>query len=110
MNNLVPQGFNSTSEELSATIMDTTVEQLALRMDALLFVQKSCAGVTCRKPWEALLPGEGVSSLAEALDEKYDGFFEDVPKVSFTSCEGGNYVWAEGPQFEDWTGLSPDGN
>lgn len=102
MHNLLPSGFNSTSEQLSRTLLGRDVKQVALRLDALLFVQKTCKGETCREPWEALMPGQGVSSLGDALNESFDEFFRGLPKVSFTACLGGYYAFAEGAQFEDW--------
>lgn len=36
--------------------------------------------------------------------EDHDGFFQNLPEVSFMSCEDGYYPWAEGPFFEDWGG------
>lgn len=107
MHNLLPDGFNSTTEQLSKTLLGRDVEQVALRLDALLFVQKTCKGETCREPWEALMPGQGVSSLGDALDQSFDELFSSLPKVSFTACLGGYYTFAEGPQFEDWLAEQP---
>lgn len=49
------------------------------------------------------MPDTDVNCLSSALNPKYDSFFEDVPKVSFSSCEEGENISAEGPQFETWT-------
>lgn len=47
--------------------------RLTNRLDALLYVLKSCCGPTCRDPWSAL-HGEDtlVKSLADALHPKVD--------------------------------------
>ncbi|KAF1983613.1 putative arylsulfatase [Aulographum hederae CBS 113979] len=72
--------------------------QLAARLDALLMVLKSCKGPSCIHPWHDIFPGGEVSSLADAADPKYDGFFAQQPKVGFGRCEGGYVVASEGPQ------------
>lgn len=68
------------------------------RLDALLLVLKSCQGVTCIKPWDVLQPADPVISLWEALDEEYDGFYGEQPRVSYDWCDAGYVIEAEGPQ------------
>lgn len=80
-----------------------TDQQLASRLDGLLFLMKSCKGETCRNPWGTLMPGAGVSSLIDSLGEKHNNFFEEtLPRVGFTSCEPGYIIAAEGPQYNRW--------
>jgi len=72
--------------------------KLAQRLDSLLMVLKSCSGNSCIHPWKVLFPGEEVTTLKQALDGKYDAFFEmssrDAP-VSFDRC-----IWGHINEFE----------
>ena len=105
MNNLFSEGFtDSNSSSSDTTLLGVSVESVASRLDAMLFVLKSCQGDNCRDPWQALLPGSDIHTLTDALDSKYDNFFQtEVPRVSFTSCESEYIVSAEGPQYANWT-------
>jgi hypothetical protein len=76
-------------------------KHLITRLDALLMVLKSCRSRTCRKPWESLHPRGKVATLSEALDPKFDAFYNEQPKVSFSSCVMGHIVSEEGPQNVD---------
>ncbi|GME62001.1 Arylsulfatase precursor protein [Neofusicoccum parvum] len=76
------------------------------RLDALVLVLKSCKGIQCTEPWNELHPGGNVRTLTDALDAKYDDFYTAQPKVSFTSCEPGYIISAEGPQeFNQYSGA-----
>ena len=73
-------------------------KHISPRPDALLIVLKSCKAGECQDPWKVLHPEGDIHTLADALVEKYDVFYETQPRISFTSCELG-YIWdAEGPQ------------
>jgi N-acetylglucosamine-6-sulfatase len=75
------------------------------RLDALLMVTKSCKGKECREPWGVLHPDGDVRSLAGALEECFDSFYENQPRVSFSSCVKGHIVSEEGPQdVTAWSG------
>jgi Sulfatase len=75
------------------------INRLESRLDALLLVLKSCKGQTCVKPWLALHPQSDVQSLPDAMKSKYDEFYEKKQnRVSFTSCQPGYIISAEGPQ------------
>ncbi|KAL5316375.1 hypothetical protein ACEPPN_015420 [Leptodophora sp. 'Broadleaf-Isolate-01'] len=105
MENLFPLGFtkNSTLASWTAneTILGVSTLNLASRLDALMFVLKSCQGDECREPWAALQPDGNVSNLKEALQPKFDNFYQNqVPRVQFSRCEPGHIIDAEGPQFE----------
>lgn len=63
-----------------------------------MMVLKSCKGLQCTQPWTELHPGGNVKTLTDALDAEYDTFYNAQPKVSFTSCELGYIISAEGPQ------------
>ncbi|OQE44203.1 hypothetical protein PENCOP_c002G03337 [Penicillium coprophilum] len=93
-------------------ILGHPMSEVVPRLDALLMVLKSCRGSECIKPWSTLHPDGSVASLIDALDQKYDLFYESQPKVSFGRCAYGYEIDAEGPQhvltirngysLEDW--------
>ncbi|KAJ3547397.1 hypothetical protein NM208_g1529 [Fusarium decemcellulare] len=99
LNNLVARG--APTKKVGSVGVSTSI--LASRLDVLLFVLKGCKGEVCRNPWKFLLPAAGIPNLAEALEPKYDDFFNSVPGVSFSACVAGHVLAAEGPQ---WSGLS----
>lgn len=63
-----------------------------------MMVLKSCRGDACRYPWHQLHPGGNVETLAEALNARFDMFYKNQPKVSFSKCEKGYHISSEGPQ------------
>lgn len=96
----------------------TTVGNLLDRLDALLLVQKSCAGDDCRQPWEALHPAGDVLNLKDALEAQYDDFYTNAPKVAWDQCDRGYIKEMEGVMWDErlafdkrfmenevWTGL-----
>ncbi|AEO60121.1 hypothetical protein MYCTH_2095444 [Thermothelomyces thermophilus ATCC 42464] len=84
-----------------ATLLGVPFEKVVARLDSLLFVLKSCKGQTCVRPWHALHPAGNVQNLHDALNPRFDVFYEQQQKkVSFTRCEMGYLLDAEGPQFE----------
>lgn len=96
LNNLYP---TSSQEDLNEPrILGRNLTQAINRLDALLMVLKSCQGVTCIHPWDVLQPVDPVSTLQDALNEEYDGFYSAQPHVSFDWCDAGYIVEAEGPQ------------
>ncbi|PYH91597.1 arylsulfatase [Aspergillus ellipticus CBS 707.79] len=94
----------------SDNILNVSLSKLALRLDSLLLVLKSCKGQACVKPWEALHPGGEVTTLKDALDERYDDFYEleQTTRVHFEECVRGYLLDAEGPQFDP--GNSAEGS
>lgn len=59
------------------------------RLNAVLLVTKSCTEGSCRDPWLYLQPqnsNKRISSLKEAMDPRYDGFFASIPLVHFSEC------------------------
>jgi arylsulfatase len=94
MNNLLGPGATQN------TILGVSVKTLVSRLDGLLLVLKSCQADSCRKPWRSLFPGGSVVSLIDAVAPAYDGFFEKLPRVSFSACVPGYVVSYEGPQFQ----------
>lgn len=68
------------------------------RLDSLLLVLKSCKGDTCIHPWKSLHADGAVSSFRDALHLIYDEFYQSQHKVSFSRCELGQILDAEGPR------------
>jgi arylsulfatase A-like enzyme len=84
------------------------MDKVVQRLDALLMVQKSCKGKTCRKPWESLHPDGQVQSLKDAMAERFDGFYKAQIKVQWDYCHNGYVPEAEGPMFEDESAVFGD--
>ncbi|CAK1363583.1 unnamed protein product [Cercospora beticola] len=78
---------------LGRSLVDVTA-----RLDALLLVLKSCKARSCQRPWESLHLDGSVHTLQDALDTRFDPFYIDQPKVSFSSCALGQILSEEGPQ------------
>jgi hypothetical protein len=71
------------------------------RLDALLLVLKSCKGQVCREPWKTLHPEGSVWCLEDALDSRFDHFYEiEQTRVVYDHCENGYVIEAEGPMWE----------
>lgn len=87
---------NIDSSEVS--IQGFELPKIISRLDALLLVLKSCKGDTCIHPWKTLHSDGDVSSLRDALHQTYDVFYQSQPNVSFSRCELGQILDAEGPQ------------
>ncbi|KAI0157239.1 Arylsulphatase [Xylariaceae sp. FL1272] len=95
---------NSTANNTTRSITLLTTPPLTLpissvasRLDALLFVLKSCGGASCRDPWMVLHPEGDVNSLVDALDSRFDKFYEEMGRVYFAFCANGLVGEAEGP-------------
>lgn len=103
MNNLLQAPSNSTSAyPSSTTLLGRPLAQLTARLDALLLELKTCRGASaCTQPWDALLPGADVHTLAEAMNPRFDNYFESLPRVAFDRCEEGYIVSAEGPMWTE---------
>ena len=82
----------------SAALLGTAAQQVLNRLDALMLVLKSCKGETCIEPWKILHPEGDVTSLKDALKDKFNAFYQEQVKVRFDRCEAGYLVDAEGPQ------------
>jgi hypothetical protein len=81
------------------------LKKLLHRLDALLLVLKTCVGDTCHAPYSAMFPsfeatGGEVYRLDQALEERYDAYFEQLPKVRYTHCALGYQTRLEKP---DWS-------
>ncbi|KAI0849086.1 putative arylsulfatase [Daldinia vernicosa] len=92
-----------TSSTATATAAGYPVDKVAARLDALVLVLKTCAGTTCQRPWAELHPEGGVQTLADALEPRYDGFYEAqgrAARVEYAYCANGFLPDAEGPTWE----------
>jgi N-acetylglucosamine-6-sulfatase len=66
----------------------------------------------CTRPWEKLHPDGKVSNLKDAMDGRYDLFYEEKQKkVSFEECALGQVLSVEGPlepvswreEWDEWS-------
>lgn len=88
-------------ERAAGTLLGLPLKKVVQRLDALLFVLKSCRAQTCINPWRSLHPGGNVGSLKDALSPRFDTFYETkTEKINFEKCAAGYILDAEGPQFE----------
>jgi len=86
-------------DTLEYRILSRPLENVIVRLDAMLFVTKSCKGASCIEPWNALHPSGSVHTLRDALDTRFDEFYGEIQqKVRFDRCEEGYILDAEGPQ------------
>lgn len=79
------------------TIAGRSLDEIVIRLDALVLVLKSCKREACTHPWRVLHPEGDVDSLTDSLQKRYDAFYAEQPKVSFSRCERGFIKEAEGP-------------
>ncbi|KAH7386286.1 alkaline-phosphatase-like protein, partial [Cadophora sp. MPI-SDFR-AT-0126] len=93
-----PEQMDNLATNIGGSLMGHALNQVTARLDALMMVMKSCKSAQCTTPWSTLHPKGDVNTLTDALDPKYDAFYSRQPKVSFTSCEPGYIISAEGPQ------------
>jgi N-acetylglucosamine-6-sulfatase len=95
--NIYPSSASASSAPL---ILGLPLFKVLPRLDALLMVTKSCKGHTCTHPWEVIHPQGDVTTLADALDERFDAFYlnEVASRIKFEKCELGYIVESEGPQ------------
>jgi N-acetylglucosamine-6-sulfatase len=82
----------------SSLLLNRSISNVVDRLDALMMVLKSCKGKTCVDPWKEIHPAGNIQSLADAMHENFDAFYDRQPKVSFTQCELGYIPESEGPQ------------
>lgn len=95
MRNLFSTDYSTLREDFS--IANRPFKEVVTRLDALMMVLKSCKGRQCTHPWETLHPKGNVGSLVASLKPRFDAFYEEQPKVSFTKCELGYIKESEGP-------------
>lgn len=98
----------STNQTVSLGNATYSIATLQSRLDALILVLKTCKGAVCRDPWNELLPGSNVKSLTQAMNSQYDSYFEQLPKVSYSMCEGGYILASEGALWDDSLSMTTD--
>ncbi|EXJ70853.1 arylsulfatase [Cladophialophora psammophila CBS 110553] len=103
MHNLYKSNYSSifhfpvTESETRSTT--TTLQHLISRLDSLVMVLKTCKARSCTHPWESLHPDGDVDNLQDALDARYDDFYElHQQRVRFEKCEKGYILESEGPR------------
>jgi N-acetylglucosamine-6-sulfatase len=85
----------------------TTLSHLLARLDALLMVLKTCKARQCTHPWEYLHPQGHVKNLHDALDERYDEYYEEkMERVEYTKCEKGYILESEGAVWKNGRGYA----
>ncbi|KAL4878815.1 alkaline-phosphatase-like protein [Aspergillus karnatakaensis] len=101
LHNLLSSPLPEPEPQSTISILSSTypLSKILSRLDALLFVTKSCKGKTCREPWRALHPGGEVDTLSDALDPRFDEFYEEQTKVEYSFCSNGYLVEAEGAMW-----------
>ncbi|KAL2065831.1 hypothetical protein VTL71DRAFT_3501 [Oculimacula yallundae] len=100
----------SNSHSAGYTIAGLPTSKVVARLDSLLFVLKSCKGLTCRQPWKSLHPKGDVSSLQDALSARFDHFYEvEQQRVEYNFCSNGYLIDAEGPMWENQGSVFRDG-
>ncbi|KAF3033334.1 hypothetical protein E8E11_003431 [Didymella keratinophila] len=81
----------------TTSIGEWSVKAVSSRLNGLLLTLKRCKGRTCTRPWEKLHPDGSVKNLKEALDSKYDAFYEQHQHpVTFSECGLGQVLSLEG--------------
>ena len=95
LRNLLSNDYADIASEF--TIANRPSKHVVPRLDALLLVLKSCKGHTCIHPWKVLHPDGDVDSLVDSLKPRFDAFYQEQPKVSFSKCELGYIRASEGP-------------
>lgn len=82
-------------------IFEKSISNVADRLDALMMVTKTCKQSSCTDPWKTLHSDGNVRSLEDALDSKFDDFYRNQVKVSFSQCLKGQLREYEGAQVEE---------
>lgn len=80
----------------TASIASWPAKTLTSRLNGLLLTLKRCKGRTCTRPWSKLHLGGGVKNLKDAMDGKYDGFYQQQRPVTFLDCALGQVLDKEG--------------
>jgi len=91
---------NNGSTPVRSASKSTTLTHLIPRLDALLAVLKTCKGRVCTHPWSTLHPEDDVNTLHDALDARFNGYYEEQLKdqrVHFLQCEKGYIAESESP-------------
>lgn len=93
----------------SYTIAGRSLEQIILRLDALIMVLKTCKDDICVHPWRSLHVDGSVDTLEQALSMKYDSYYRDLPKMEFYSCPLGYLAEEESQKtLKPWGGMEEE--
>ncbi|KAI1171766.1 Arylsulphatase [Nemania sp. FL0916] len=105
LKNLYP---TSATDEGGLNFFGRPLNQVLNRFDALTMVLKTCKSEGCVKPWKLLHPAGDVANLKDAINAKFDGFYENgVPKVKYDHCAQGFFLELEGPIYNQSTAFIP---
>jgi len=105
LNDIAPfANFDARSPETGEHVLSKELQKTLNRLDALTLVLKTCVGDVCHQPYKALFPsfeatGEEIYSLDQALDQRFDDYFKDLPKVHFSECALGYQSRLEKPEW-----------
>jgi len=105
LNDVAPfADFDARSPETGKHVLSTDLQKTLHRLDALTLVLKTCVGDVCHQPYKALFPsfevtGGEIYSLNQALDQRFDDYFETLPKVHFSECALGYQSRLEKPEW-----------
>ena len=94
-----PNGTANTTIALARSL--SPLNLLETRLDALLFVLKTCKAKSCSEPWDTIFPNSNVATLANAMMPKYDQYFAELPRLAYSECAGGYLAEVEGPVWEE---------
>ncbi|KAM0747253.1 arylsulfatase precursor [Meredithblackwellia eburnea MCA 4105] len=95
--------FDTRFNTKSKAVLSPALRRLVNRLDGLMLVLKTCKGATCTNPYKALFPdfdavGE-ISTFDEALDARFDSYFDQLPRVHFSTCALGFQSRFEQPEW-----------
>lgn len=76
-------------------------EKMAARLDSLLLSLKTCQGSLCRRLWYNLFPEGEVQNFGDALQSRWDSYFDELPRVHFDSCRDGFFPAEELPVWRN---------
>lgn len=82
-----PPGGSNVYIQGHRNVLGRPTWQVLYRLDAMVLIQKTCIADVCRQPWLQLHPDGSVSNLMDALNEKYDKFYENSYKVAQVGWE-----------------------
>ena len=105
MDNLLP-GTTSGNVTISIGGTSYSVAKVRDRLDGLVQAVKKCDGGACVKPWTTLHPSGNVTTLADAMQVKFDIYYEDLAKMKYDECYDYYNAAAEGPVPKPFTSSS----
>ncbi|KAJ3137228.1 hypothetical protein HK100_000736 [Physocladia obscura] len=82
---------HKTDPEQITNIYKEASVSLINRLDALLVALKDCIGSQCSHPWNSLHLDGDVKNLGEALNSKFDEFYQSTGRLEIKECLRGFY-------------------